>query len=251
MRIFLAVVAAVLCIPGCSSVDTVSRSSPFGSALPMNGFQIGSATSKNLFVDSSQFANRTIKLRLRNSSGDPALDMARLRGSIESGLVSAGYRISDQDFGIVMDVNAFQMQSVAKASVTTNSGLGALLGGVVGYETAKRPGGISPGGGAMLGAIAGATIEEIIRNHGEYYTYIALCDVNIGVLRKEYKKSDRFVIGGNKIEHKEPDEPDAFTNFALRDTVRVAAYAGDDVSRYGQTINALLDRLGRVVANLL
>lgn len=215
------------------------------------GLQIGSATSKNLFIDSSQFANRKVKLRLRNSSGDPALDVVRLRGSIEAGLRAAGYEINDKDFGIVIDVNAFQMQTVSRANVRTNSGLGLLLGGVVGYEAAKRPGGVGAGSGAILGAIAGATLEEVIRSQGDYATYLALCDVNIGVVRKEYTKKDRFVIGGNKIENKEPDEADTFTNFALRDTVRVAAYAGDRNAPNYQTIEMLLDRLGRVVANLI
>jgi hypothetical protein len=150
-----------------------------------------------------------------------------------------------------MDVNAFQMQSASKANVTSNSGLGTIIGGVVGYEAASRPGGIRSGSGAILGAIAGATIEEIIRNHGELSTYLAICDVNIGIVRKEYSKKDRFVIGGNKIEHREPDEADTFNTFAMRDTVRVAAFAGDDSTRSYQTLDALLDRLGRVVANLL
>lgn len=241
MKTALAVVVMFLMITACTSLTPANQ----------RGLQIGSATSKNLFVDASQFSNRTVKLRLRNSSGDPALDLTRLRGSIESGLQAAGYRIDDRDFGIVMDVNAFQMQSISQARVRSGSGLGTLLGGVIGYETAKRPGGVSSGGGAILGAVAGATIEEVIRNYGEYSTYIALCDVNIGVLRKEYKKNDRFVIGGNKIENKEPDEADTFTGFALRDTVRVAAYAGDEPERARHTVDALLDRLGRVVANLL
>ena len=241
MKFILVLVATVMFVTGCSSITPSNQ----------RGLQVGSAISKNLFVDASQFANRTIKLRLRNSSGDPALDLVRLRSSIEAGLRGAGYQISDQGFGIVMDVNAFQMQSVSRASIRSSSGLGALLGGVVGYETAKRPGGVSSGSGAILGAVAGAALEEVIRNHGEYSTYIALCDVNVGVVKKEYTKKDRFVIGGNKIEHREPDEADTFTNFALRETVRVAAYAGDEGARTRQTIDALLDRLGRVVANLL
>jgi outer membrane lipoprotein SlyB len=215
------------------------------------GFQIGSMTSKNLFVDSSQFANRTIKLRLRNSSGDTALDVVRLRNSIETGLRNAGYQISDRDFGIVMDVNAYQMQTALRANVRSNSGIGALLGGVVGYETARRPGGIASGSGAIIGAVAGAAIEEIINSHGETATYLALCEVNIGVVRKEYKKQDRFVIGGNKIEHREDEEQDAFTNFVRREDVRIAVFAGDDVTKANQTVDAVLERLGRVIANLI
>jgi hypothetical protein len=81
--------------------------------------------------------------------------------------------------------------------------------------------------------------------------FVAACDVNIGVVRKENTKKDRFVIGGNKIENPEPDETDTFTNFVLKETVRVVAYAGDEAQRANETVNALTDRLGRVVANLL
>jgi Enterobacterial TraT complement resistance protein len=239
--IFTLVFAAML--NGCATQPAVSQ----------KAFQIGSATSRNLFVDSSQFANRTIKLRLRNSSGDPDLEVGRLRQSIEAGLRSAGYELSDQNFGIVMDVNAFQFRTAAVSNVTTSSGLGMLLGGVVGYETAKRSGDVGTGSGAILGAVAGAAIEEIIRNHGTRSTYLALCDVNIGIVRKESTKNDRFIIGGNAIERRQDDdkEKDAYTGFAMRDTVRVAVYAGDDSAHANQTVGSIVDRLGRVIANLL
>lgn len=217
------------------------------------GFQIGSATSRNLFIDSTQFANRTIKLRLRNSSGDPSLDVTALRQSIETGFRAAGYTVSDQNFGIVVDVNAFQLQTAAASNVTTNSGLGMLLGGVIGYESAKRSGNIGGGSGAILGAVAGSVLEDVLRNHGTRATYLALCDVNVGVIRQESTKGDRFVIGGNKIERAREDdrEKDTFSGFAMRETVRVAVYAGDSPDRVYQTVGAIVDRLGRVIANLL
>ncbi|WNO03947.1 complement resistance protein TraT [Rhodoferax mekongensis] len=235
--------ALLALLNGCASQPAVAQKS----------LQIGSATSRNLFVDSSQFANRTIKLRLRNSSGDPEFDVGRLRQSIESGLRSAGYEVSDQSFGIVMDVNAFQFRTAAVSNVSSSSGIGLLLGGVAGYEIAKRSGDVGTGSGAILGAVAGAAIEEIIRNHGTRATYLALCDVNIGIVRKESTKNDRFIIGGNKIERAKDEEreKDAYTGFATRDTVRVAVYAGDDSARAEQTTSAIVDRLGRVIANLL
>lgn len=223
-------------------------------ASPPSGLQIGSIVSKNLFLDASQFANRTVKLRLRNSSGAPELDLGRLRGSIEESLRIAGYEVSDKNFGIVMDINAFQMQSAQNARVTSNSGLGVLLGGVAGYELAKKSGGMSAGGGTILGAVAGATLEQIIQSYGSRSTFLVLCDVNIGVVRQENIRKDRFMIGGNRIEQRniESEQDEAtFTSFALRDTVRVAAYAGDDANMENRTITAMIDRLGRVVANLL
>ncbi len=46
-------------------------------------------------------------------------------------------------------------------------------------------------------------------------------------------------------------EKDTYTGFAMRDTVRVAVYAGDDSAYASQTVGAIVDRLGRVIANLL
>jgi hypothetical protein len=223
------------------------------SAQNHKSFQIGSATSRNIFVDSSQFANQTIKLRLRNSSGDPDLNIDRLRQSIEAGLRSAGYSIGDKNFGIVMDVNAFQFRTAETAHITSKTGLGMLLGGVVGYEAAKRSGNIGTGSGAILGAVAGSALEDILRTHGSNSTYLALCDVNIGVVRKESTKNDRFVIGGNKIERSQEEdrEKQSYEGFAMKDTVRVAVYAGDSTERTGQTVGAVVERLGRVIANLL
>lgn len=240
MKVIALVVSTVLLL-GCSTFEPAYK----------QGLQIGSVTSKNLFIDPSQFANRKVKLRLRNSSGDPSLDINKLKSVISNGLVSAGYEIVDRDFGIVIDVNAYQLQAVATGNVRNNSGIGLVLGGVAGYEGGRRPGGITAGSGAILGAVAGYALEEIIRAQGEYATYLALCDVNIGVVRKEFTKKDRFMIGGNKIEHKEKDEEDTFTNFALRDTLKVAVYAGDRSAPKQATIDALVDRLGRIVANLI
>lgn len=222
------------------------------SAPQHQGLLVGSVASKNLFFDASQFANRRVKLRLRNSSGDQQLDMSRLRTTIERGLRGAGYEIVDTGFGILVDVNLYQVQSAAAARVRDNSALSTLLGGVVGYEIARQGrGGVSSGGGAILGAIAGYKLEEVIRAHSAMTSYIALSDVNIGVVRRDSRSADSFVIGGNKFEFKDESELSTFTNFALRDSVRIAVYAGDDYEKRSQTVDALLERLGRIVANII
>ncbi|MDO0545719.1 complement resistance protein TraT, partial [Escherichia coli] len=126
----------------------------------------------NVFVDPSQFANRTVKLRLRNSSGDPSIDVSAIRSAMESGLRAAGYQIGEQNFGILVDVNLYFMNSVAQGRQRASNEVGILLGGVAGYEMAKRPGGLGPGSGALLGAVAGATLQEVLRANNEYDSYL-------------------------------------------------------------------------------
>jgi len=216
-----------------------------------NEFRIGSATSRNIFVDPSQFANRVVKVRLRNSSGDPSIDMSRIRVSVESGLRSAGYTVADKDFGIVLDVNLYFMNSVAAGRRQVSNEVGVLLGGVAGYELAKRPGGVGAGSGAILGAIAGSTLQDVLRSNNEYDSYMAVCDVNIGVVKQENKKKDFFVIGGSRIEREQVEEKGTFESFALRETVKVSVYAGDRAQNRASVIGAIQDRLARVVSNLI
>ncbi|MDR7150776.1 outer membrane lipoprotein SlyB [Hydrogenophaga palleronii] len=236
---FVLAALAAATLPGCAATFQTP------------GFRIGSATSKNLFVSSSQFANKEVRLRLRNSSGDPSIDMAKMRTSVESGLRSAGYSVGGEGAGIVMDVNLYFMGNVASGRQRAGNEVGALLGGVTGYEAGRRAGGVSAVSGAILGAVAGATLQEVVRAHNEYDSYLVLCDVNLGVVRQESKSRDSFVIGGNRIEHKEEEERATFDSFALRETVKVAVYAGDRRENHGYVIQAMQDRLSRMVANLL
>lgn len=239
MRARLLLPLIFVALAGCATSD-----------LRDNEFKIGSATSKNVFIDASQFANRTVKVRLRNSSGDPSIDVSRIRGAVESGLRAAGYQIGEQNFGILVDVNLYFMNSVAQGRQRASNEVGALLGGVAGYEMAKRPGGVGAGSGALLGAIAGATLQEVLRSNNEYDTYLVLSDVNIGVVKQENKKKDFFVIGGNRIEQRE-EENGTFESFAMRETLKVAVYAGDKRERRAQVMDAIQDRLARVLSNLI
>lgn len=220
---------------------------------PQSKFRSGSALSKNLFVDSSQFANKKVKLRLRNSSGDPSLNVSYIRNEISQGLSQAGYTLTEgDDFGILLDLNAYQFESISSARNGNNSNaIGALLGGVAGYEGAKRPGGLSSGSGVIIGTIAGATLQEVLRYANETSTFILVADVNVGVKKKNNTERDYFVVGGNRIADEPKIEDQTFASFALKDTVKVMVYAGDEATNRSSTITSLEQRLGRIVANML
>lgn len=219
------------------------------------GLMIGSTVSRNLFMDANQFGNRNVKLRLRNSSGDPGVDMARMRSDVESNLRSAGYSIADSAAGIVVDANLYFMNNVATGRQRASNEVGALLGGVVGYEATKGRGGVGAGSGAILGAIAGATLQDVLRQHNDYDSYLAVCDVNIGVIRQQNTKRDSFVIGGNRFDQDRRRDQDeqalTFDSFAIKETVKVYVWAGDLRTRKDSLIWAIQDRLARVVANLI
>lgn len=240
MRIRLLFALLPLVLAGCAA-----------GSYPANEFRIGSVTSKNIFVDASQFANRKVRLRLRNSSGNPSIDIHRIRTTVESGLRSAGYTLEEQGAGIVMDVNLYFIDSVVEGRRQHSNHLGVLLGAVAGYEANKRPGGMGPGAGALVGAIAGSTLQEVVRANQEPDSYVVLADVNLGVIRQESKHRDSFVIGGNPIERDRNDGNGTFESFAMRETVKVSVFAGDRRENRASVMEAIQDRLARIVANLI
>ena len=95
---------------------------------PAAEFKIGSSVSRNVFIDPGQFGNRRVKVRLRNSSGEPGIDMPGMRSAVESGLRGAGYELAEQGFGILVDANLHFMNSVAEGRRRAPNDVGFLLG---------------------------------------------------------------------------------------------------------------------------
>ncbi|MDA8533870.1 complement resistance protein TraT [Burkholderiaceae bacterium] len=183
-----------------------------GTARPPQSFQIGSATSKNVFVTPAQFANKTVRLRPHNSSGDLDFAPMQLRATIEDGLTAAGYKILNENVGIVLNVNLYHVGNVAKGHQRSQNELGALLRTVTGYELTKGAGGISSGSDASLGAIADATLQDVIRSNNEYNTYVVFCDVN------------------------------TYDSFAITDKVTVSVDAGDKIENRARVMQAIQER---------
>lgn len=179
------------------------------------------------------------------------MDMTRLRSDVEAGLRHAGYELGDAAAGIVLDANLYFMNNIATSRSQASNELGMLLGGVAGYELAKGRGGVSRGSGAVLGAVAGATLQEVLRSRSEHDSYLAICDVNIGVVRQQSTRNDSFVIGGNRFERDTGSRDPTFESFALRETIKVYVYAGDRRENRDGVMRAIQGRLANVVANLL
>lgn len=239
MRLSVLILVIVLSVVGCA----------YNNGHKSN-FMIGSSISKNIFIDSGQFSNKIVKLRLRNSSGDLSIDPSQIRASIENGLRLAGYVVSDKDFGILLDVNIYFVNSVSTAKQSQPNDLSILLGGVVGYEIARNSGRITPGSGAILGGIAGATLNEILKSNNDLDSYVVFSEVNIGVVKQQHVKKDFFTIGGNRFDMN--DEADGtFDAFDRRETLKVAVYAGDRNVNRGNVMMRIQKRLANILANLL
>jgi hypothetical protein len=73
---------------------------------PQTQLQYGSVVERNILIDSSQFKNKKLKLRIRNISGDTAFDLHGFRTRLENSYTSKGYEVANSDdFGLLVDIN--------------------------------------------------------------------------------------------------------------------------------------------------
>jgi len=210
----------------------------------------GSAVSKNVFADISQFSNKVAKVRVRNTSGDFDINKSKLKQSLQSGLIENGFKVDENTYDFVIDLNVYSFQSVSQGKKSPSSGLGLLLGGVVGSEVGRRNNSITQGSGIILGAVAGTAIENILKNSSDSNTYFMLADFNVGWIQKDNNK-DTISVGGLAIENDENKNNSNFKKMTDKGTVKLAVYGGSRTKSKQDVLKVLEDRLILILNNIL
>ncbi len=235
---FLYLLSVAIFLIGCAG----------GSSKPAE-IETGSAISGSFFADSSQFANSRVKLRIRDTSGDELLNIGRLKDQITSTLATGGYSESDEDFGILIDVNTVRLSSVANAGGSRNSGLGTIIGGVLGGEVARKGGEVTQTSGIILGAIAGTAIESILKTSGTDQTYVLVAEVNVGVRRLDESANATISIGKSRFKQEQSDS--VYEAFAMSDKLVVIAYGGGKGFSKAEVLGRIEARIARVIGGIL
>ena len=215
-----------------------------------NKVSSGSAISKNVFTDISQFSDKIVKVKIRNTSGDFDIDKTKLKKNLKSGLEENGFKVNESQYDFVIDLNIYSFQSVRQGKKRPSSGVGLLLGGVLGSEVGKRNNSISQGSGIILGAVAGATIENILKNSSDNNTYFLLADFNIGWINKN-NDNDTISVGGLTVENNENKKNSNFKKMTDKGTVKIAVYGGSKVKSKQEVLKVLEDRLILIANNIL
>lgn len=209
---------------------------------PATGLQYGAAISRNLVVDASQFTDRRLKLRLRNSSGDAMFDLHGLRRSLEDAYAAKGYTRGDGDgFGLLLDVNVLYSGQASDSVATQFSFLGATAGGIGGYHA-----GIDAG--AATGTLAGAALGAILGSYMRDDTYIVIAEVTLAV-PEDAGESERVIQFGID------DAPESRTLGPRRldeaASARLAVYAGGRNTTQAEIAPEVLRRFERILADVI
>ena len=214
---------------------------------PETGLQMGSMTSKNIVVDSSQFENRKIKLNIRNTSGDSAFDLYNFRTNLEKALNMKGYQpTKDDDIGVLLDVNVRYSGQATKDRAKEFGLLGAAGGGLAGYD---RSGNFV---GTGVGVLAGATIGAIIGSFVRDETYLVVADVVIGIIDPVRGTTSKTIImDSSPLIKDEKEVRTGIRSFSQRLGTQIAVYAGGRNTSQGAIAEAVRQRFLRILSDVI
>lgn len=210
------------------------------------GLQMGSVIEKNLFVDSSQFQNRTIKVVTRNTSGDPHYNLGGLTSSLNQAFASKGYSPTDADtFGIKVDLNVLYSGQVQRNLASQFSFLGASAGGISGYRS-------NSAGSTFGGVVLGATIGSILGSYVTEDTYIVVAEISIGVTDNVAGSTDKKTITfGSSPKMQEEVVTRNFRPFREALRTKVSVFAGGTNTGQHQIAEQVRQRLIAIVGDAI
>lgn len=215
------------------------------------GYSYGATKTGEFIADPAMFRNSKLKLRIRNTTGDPSLDIYDFRQQLEKSYENVGYEITDgDDFGILLDINVKyfgQATDMLPVEYTfLGSATGGLVGGVPGLQDGKPADTMV---GVAAGAIIGAAISEIIRNYATEETFAIVTSVTLGTVMPEHIDDEKTIsfVTGKKIREKKTN----FRGFRSRDVVDLAVYAGGRMADKTDIIDEVRARHLRILKNII
>ncbi len=242
-KIFAAVIAIMalsMLMSGCQSRQRMGMVREKGT-----GLMYGSYMDGNLFMDPSQFSNPTIKLSIRNTSGDPAVNLKTLRADLEKSYIDKGYEITKgKDYGIHIDVNMRYSGQMSTNMAIEYGLVGAATGGYAGSKAPRST------DGAVLGTAGGATVGAILGSYSTEDTYIMFADVAIGLVDTLAKRK-KFTITFGDTQIKKDDENTGFTAYRAREKSKIAVYAGGDNVHQSEIVDGVTSRFKRILEDVI
>lgn len=213
---------------------------------PKTGLQYGSIIEKNIVVDASQFENRKVKVRIRNTSGDPAFDLHTFIGQLKSSYGSKGYEITeDNDYGLLMDVNVTYSGQTSQNMASQFAFLGGATGGLIGANRDSNQ--IIA---AAAGTLAGATLGSIVGSYVTEDTYIVVANVSLGIVDpKQGKKKTTIVFSASK--KKTEEENTGFRPFRQRVSTGIAVFAGGRNTPQSKITDEVRRRFTRIISDVI
>jgi hypothetical protein len=217
---------------------------------PQTGLQYGSVVERNLVTDSSFYANKKIKIRIRNTSGDVAFDLGDFSRQLRAAYVANGYTPTQgDDFGLLIDVNVMysgQMQTNLAKEFTF---LGAAGGGLSGAAISNSDA-IGTTGGVFAGAVFGNILGSYITDD----TYVIVSRVTFAEIKDKAKSSKSISFSRSpKHRYEEEDRESQKSTRGFKNTYStgVSVFAGGRNVPQSHIAGEVKSRIIRIVSNII
>lgn len=218
---------------------------------PESGLSYGVRSNGKFVTDASMFRNNKLKIRIRNTTGDPDLDFHSYRTQLENAYRELGYPITrGSDFGILMDINIDYFGQATDMLPQEYTYLGAAAGGVAGSAMGIQKGlGADALTGGMAGMVAGAALTEILRNYATEETFIILSSVTLSTVMPDHTEDELTIsfVTGKKLKEKKNN----FRGFRSSETVNLGVYAGGRMIDKGDVMAEVRKRYMRILKNII
>ena len=212
---------------------------------PETGLQYGAVIERSLVVEPSQFADRRLKLRLRNSSGDAVFDLGGFRQSLEGAYHAKGYAPgANDDFGVLLDVNVVYSGQTSESLAVQYGFLGAAAGGVGGYHS-----GIDAS--AATGTVTGTALGAILGSYVTDDTYIVIAEVTLAVPDERGGRTERVIQFGVDDAAESRSEDTGRRRFDETLNTRIAVFAGGRNAAQAEIAAEVRRRFERILADVI
>lgn len=211
------------------------------------GLQFGSQIERNLFMDSSQFKNRAIKVTTRNVSGDQAYQLSTFNNDLNNAFSSKGYVPTTADsFGIKLDLNVLYSGHVQQNMASQFAFLGGAAGGIAGYRSDAQA-------GTATGILVGATLGSILGSYVTDDTYIIVAEVSFGVTDSigDAQLDKKTITFGSSPKLQEESIPRNFKPFREVLRTKIAVFAGGRNVSQQQIVEQVKRRLISIVSDAI
>ncbi len=237
-------VAAIITLTGCAQNTRMGMVRD-----PGTGLMYGSTIEKNLLTDATFYRNRKIKVRTRNTSGDKAFGLSEFTRGLNNVYAGKGYEpTSNEDFGLIMDVNVMYSGHIQNNSSSIFAFLGAAAGSLYGARA-------NTAYGEDIGLVSGATLGAIVGTHATQDTYMIIARVTFGSVKKakHSKKTVTFSRSEKLKNIDDLDEEEQVYNRGFKKTfsTQVAVYAGGANVSQKQIAQEVRRRMIRIVGDYI
>lgn len=238
------ITSALVLLSACTGTST-SRMGMVKDA--ETGLMYGSAIEKNFVTDATFYANRKIKVRARNTSGDSSFGLNSFTRDLNDAYAQKGYEpTGEDDFGLMMDINVLYSGQTQTNRASAFTLVGALLGSTYGGETRR---------GQLVGTVAGAELGNIIGRFDTEDTYMVIAQVTFGVV-KPFKQSQKRITFSRSEKIADIDEPDEDEKVIRRGfkktySTQFAVYAGGRNIDQAAIAEEVRKRAVRIVADFI